>query len=97
MGAEGALLYVFERGKFYHIPIYPVQTVDPTGAGDSFCGGFMAGILATGNPLLAACYGTVSASYVVQHIGALSVLSADFSDREDRLEQVKAGIKTLSS
>jgi sugar/nucleoside kinase (ribokinase family) len=95
MGVQGALLYMTRHDELYHIPICPVKTVDPTGAGDAFCGGFLAGALATGDPLLAACHGAVSASYVVQHVGALSLLEADFSDRQDRLEQVRAGIKTI--
>ena len=40
MGADGAYLS-FEDEAFY-IPVFPVEkVVDPTGAGDSFAGGFM--------------------------------------------------------
>ena len=41
-----------------------------TGAGDSFCGGFMAGYLFTHDPLQAAAYGAVSASFIVESLGA---------------------------
>jgi sugar/nucleoside kinase (ribokinase family) len=88
MGAEGALLYETGKDAFCHIPICPVETVDPTGAGDAFCGGFLAGLLAGRDPLGAACCGAVSASYIVQQVGALNMLGNQFSDRLDRFAAI---------
>ena len=88
MSKQGSLVYNSLEKTTYHIPIFQTETVDPTGAGDSFCGGFLAGLLLTGDPVLAACYGTVSASYVVEQVGALSLLEKDFSEAKSRLESV---------
>jgi sugar/nucleoside kinase (ribokinase family) len=42
-GKKGAT--VFTRGEAFEIPTYPVQEVDPTGAGDCFDAGFLCGII----------------------------------------------------
>ena len=53
-GEYGALLFLREVGdgtEFFAVPALPLEEVrDPTGAGDSFAGGFM-GSLAAGNGL----------------------------------------------
>lgn len=95
LGKEGALLHLAETGKTYHIPICEVNDLDPTGAGDSFCGGFLAGFLSSQDPIHAACCGTVSASYIVQKIGALSVLKSDFSDIKERFENVRSRVRAV--
>lgn len=47
-GDAGALL--FHEGGVFAAPAYPIETVvDPTGAGDSFAGGFMGWLAHTGN------------------------------------------------
>lgn len=71
-----------------HVPAYPVSAVDPTGAGDSFCGGFLVGLLETGNLTQAALYGTVSASFVVESRHAIPVLAIDRAAAEARLEKM---------
>jgi sugar/nucleoside kinase (ribokinase family) len=95
MSHDGSLVYDREKDAFYQIPIYPAKTVDPTGAGDSYCGGFISGYLETGDPVLAACYGTISASFVVELTGALHTFDADLSTAKERLEVVKKQIKKL--
>jgi sugar/nucleoside kinase (ribokinase family) len=69
-GEFGAAL--FQGGHYFAVPAYPVERpVDPTGAGDSFAGGFM-GFLArekkVGGPAMrqAMLYGTVMASFCVE-------------------------------
>jgi sugar/nucleoside kinase (ribokinase family) len=74
-GEYGAAL--FTDGGFFGLPAFPLETVvDPTGAGDSFAGGFV-GYLAAhlgddlGDDLLrrAMAYGTALASYNVEEFG----------------------------
>ncbi len=69
-GEHGAMLY--HDGKFFFAPAYPLEkVVDPTGAGDSFAGGFM-GYIAKADkrdfPTLkkAIIYGSTIASYNVE-------------------------------
>lgn len=96
MSVEGSLVYVKETQQFFKVPIYPCRTVDPTGAGDSYCGGFLACFLKTKDPILSACYGTVSSSFVVEHIGALNTFESDFFEAEKRLEYVNKKVKLIS-
>jgi sugar/nucleoside kinase (ribokinase family) len=42
-GAQGCSVYT--RNESYDMGVYPVDAVDPTGAGDSFDGGFICGLL----------------------------------------------------
>jgi len=70
-GSQGAWVVDVKRKKKWHMGIVPnLSLVDVTGAGDAFCGGFMAGYIFTRDPLLAAVYGTVSASFIVESLGA---------------------------
>jgi sugar/nucleoside kinase (ribokinase family) len=43
--------------------------VDPTGAGNAYCGGFLAGYIETGDVLTAARYGAIAASFLVEQAG----------------------------
>lgn len=73
-GADGADVLV--EGAVVRIPSVTDDLVDPTGAGDAFCGGFLAGLVATGDPVEAAVRGAVSASFVCQTRGAFAALRA---------------------
>ena len=51
-----------------------MRVVNPTGAGDAFCGGFLAGYRETYDPLEAALCGNISASLVVEGSGPFYAL-----------------------
>jgi sugar/nucleoside kinase (ribokinase family) len=70
MGREGALLRDATRKSSWYVPPCSGVVVDPTGAGDAFCGGFLAGLALGDDPPLAARRGAVSASYAVAALGA---------------------------
>ena len=46
-----------------------VEVVDPVGAGNAFCGGFLTGWVQSGDLLTAGLYGVVSASFLVEAEG----------------------------
>jgi len=76
-GAQGQMLYDVPGNHRYEIPAYPSRIADLTGAGDAFCGGFLAGFQQRSDPLMAALYGSVSASLTIEGSGpfyALGVL-----------------------
>jgi sugar/nucleoside kinase (ribokinase family) len=79
LGPRYVILKKGEHGAFlmgpdvhFSLPAYPVtEVVDPTGAGDSFAGGFMGALARAGNAepatlRRAMLYGTVTASFCVQ-------------------------------
>jgi ribokinase len=65
-GERGQLLYDASTRSRWEVPSYPARLVNPTGAGDAFCGGFLAGYRLTFDPLQAVLYGNISASLVVE-------------------------------
>jgi sugar/nucleoside kinase (ribokinase family) len=75
-GGHGQMLYDAPAHRRWEIPAYPTDLVDPTGAGDSFCGGFLAGYRKTYDPLRAVLYGNVSASLTVEGSGAFHAVEA---------------------
>ena len=69
MGEAGAWLATPDHRV--SIPAFPVRTVDATGAGDTFCGSFMARILAGDGPEEAARYASVAAALKCTGYGAV--------------------------
>ncbi len=84
MGARGSLVYSPRAETMVHVPAFPCNAIDPTGAGDAFCGGFLVGLVETGDPIEAACYGTIAASFVVEGFGSLFALHVARRDAEAR-------------
>jgi sugar/nucleoside kinase (ribokinase family) len=78
------------------MPAYPVgNVIDPTGAGDSFAGGFMGYLASVGRfdpPALktAMAYGTVVASFNVQDFSLRSLQRTERPDVDERLEAYRA-------
>jgi sugar/nucleoside kinase (ribokinase family) len=87
-GDKGVLLYEHVSRSYREIPAYPVTPVDPTGAGDAFCGGFLAGLRMMYDPFEAALMGSVSASFKIQGTGP-------FFPMEALEELVKARLEIL--
>jgi sugar/nucleoside kinase (ribokinase family) len=75
-GGRGQYVYERASAKKWEIPAYPSRLVDPTGAGDVFCGGFLAGYAATRDPLQAAMQGNISASFCIEGSGAFYPLDS---------------------
>ncbi|WP_420102622.1 carbohydrate kinase family protein [Bosea sp. (in: a-proteobacteria)] len=80
LGARGSLVWDKSAARAVPVPVVPTRAIDPTGAGDSFCGGFLAGLVETGDPVLAAAYGAVSASLIVGRYGADGALPVNRED-----------------
>jgi sugar/nucleoside kinase (ribokinase family) len=90
MGDKGSVVYDPDRATLFHVPVYPAEVVDTTGAGDAYCGGFMVGLQETGDPLEAALYGTVSASIVIEGFGALHALDHPAGQQLQRLQALRS-------
>jgi len=88
-GANGQLLYVAGTKRKVEIPAYPARIADPTGAGDAFDGGFLAGYCKNYDPLEGVFYGSVSASLKLEGSGAFYPLEVLPGLAEARLNAVK--------
>jgi sugar/nucleoside kinase (ribokinase family) len=75
-GSRGQYLYNAINRTRWIIPAYPVQVVNPTGAGDAFCGGFLAGYRTSYDPLQAVLAGNASAAMVIEGSNPFYALDA---------------------
>jgi len=95
LSAGGQLLYDNATHARWHIPAYPVRTVDPTGVDSAFCGGFLAGYRKTYLPLAAALHGSVSASLAMQGTGPFFAMEGLPELRSRRLEVLEAEVRSV--
>ena len=92
LGDRGSL--VCGGDALYRVPIFPVHAIDTTGAGDGFCGGFVAGLVDGRSPVECAAMGTVSASFIVEARGALATRKPSERERDARLTDVISRIQS---
>lgn len=95
-GEYGAALYT--GSGFFALPAYPLETVnDPTGAGDSFAGGFLGYLAAQGEDVAgdegalrrAMTYGSVLASFCVEEFGTERVGRLTREEIDERFEEFR--------
>jgi sugar/nucleoside kinase (ribokinase family) len=94
-GEHGAVLMT--RDMVFAAPAYPLERcVDPTGAGDTFAGGFLGHLAASGDISdrslrQAVIYGTAAASHTVEHFsvdGLAGITRADLDARARELQRL---------
>ena len=92
-GEHGAIL--LSREERFSAPSYPVKMVyDPTGAGDTFAGGFMGYLAESGAHTAddlrqAVVYGTVAASFSVEHFSVEGLVGLTRADLDRRARELK--------
>lgn len=90
-GEHGALL--FDKNNAFFAPALPLEEVfDPTGAGDSFAGGFIGYLAQTGdtsfeNMKRAIIYGSATASFCVEKFGTENLLELSQKQLNNRVQQ----------
>lgn len=93
-GEHGALL--FHGKEMFYAPALPLAFVkDPTGAGDTFAGGFMGYLASTDdvsfeNMKRAVVYGSALASFTVEEFGTDKIKAVTEGDLEVRMDAFKA-------
>ncbi|MFC5411436.1 PfkB family carbohydrate kinase [Larkinella bovis] len=90
-GEHGALL--FHGGSIFFAPALPLEEVfDPTGAGDTFAGGFIGYLASTGdvsfnNMKRGIIYGSAMASFCVEKFGAERLFNLTIDEINERVAQ----------
>ncbi|WP_299255430.1 PfkB family carbohydrate kinase [uncultured Cytophaga sp.] len=90
-GEHGALL--FNKDQVFFAPALPLEDVfDPTGAGDTFAGGFIGYIASTKdtsfeNMKRAIIYGSAMASFCVEKFGTERIVGLSKKELDDRLQE----------
>jgi sugar/nucleoside kinase (ribokinase family) len=93
-GEHGAFL--FRENSIFFAPAYPLESVfDPTGAGDSFAGGFMGYLARTGdlsdaNLRRAVVYGSAMGSFAVEKFSVQRLLEITPTDLASRVRDFHA-------
>jgi sugar/nucleoside kinase (ribokinase family) len=92
-GEYGVLM--FSEGSVFSAPAYPLEEVfDPTGAGDTFAGGFVGYLASTRNLdeknlRKATVFGTVMASFTVEKFSLDRLREIDHQEITDRYRKIK--------
>ncbi len=90
-GEHGALL--FDHDSVFHAPALPLESVfDPTGAGDTFAGGFIGYLAKSGdisfeNMKSAVVAGSAMASFCVEKFGTEALMNLTQADIDRRINQ----------
>ncbi|GAB3876422.1 PfkB family carbohydrate kinase [Hymenobacter segetis] len=98
-GEHGALL--FHKNKIFYAPALPLEEVfDPTGAGDTFAGGFIGHLAATDdisfeNMKRAVIHGSAMASFCVEKFGTERLLNLSAEEVEAREAQFAELVKVM--
>ncbi|MBH8559104.1 PfkB family carbohydrate kinase [Hymenobacter negativus] len=98
-GEHGALL--FHKNKIFYAPALPLEEVfDPTGAGDTFAGGFIGHLAATDdisfeNMKRAVIHGSAMASFCVEKFGTERLLNLSTEEVEAREAQFAELVKVM--
>lgn len=92
-GEHGA--FMFDRDSIFFAPAYPLENVfDPTGAGDSFAGGFIGYLARTGdlseaNMRRAVMYGSAMGSFAVEKFSTERLMTLTRDDLTSRISELK--------
>jgi sugar/nucleoside kinase (ribokinase family) len=94
-GLRGLSVYDARQHKRWHVQAYTAKVKEPTGAGDAFAGGFVAGLLAHDDILEAALCGSVSASLAMEGTDPFYVLGSTPGLAEARREALRGGVRDV--
>jgi len=92
-GEHGA--FMFSRDSVFYAPAYPLESIfDPTGAGDSFAGGFIGYLARTGdfderNMRRAVIYGSAMGSFAVEQFSIGRLLEVTKHDIDHRVREFR--------
>lgn len=91
-GAAGAEIWDFKAGQAVRVSAVPTEVIDPVGAGNAFCGAFLAALdqgLAE-----AACHAAAAASYLLEQFGLPAQLPTE-ADYQKRVAFARAGMEII--
>jgi sugar/nucleoside kinase (ribokinase family) len=92
-GEHGA--FMFNANSIFFAPAFPLENVfDPTGAGDSFAGGFIGYLAATGdlseaNMRRAVIYGSVMGSFAVEQFSIDRLMTVNRREIDQRVKDLR--------
>jgi sugar/nucleoside kinase (ribokinase family) len=94
--ADGVIGHEAGASTYFHVPAVPVELVDATGGGDSFCGGLIARFAASRSAVEAMISGVVSASFCVEGLGLTGLATASPVEALERFSLIRDRVCTHS-
>lgn len=94
-GPDGIIAHRADTGETWHIPAVETAVVDPVGAGNTFCGGFLVGWVQTGDLRLAGMYGVVAASFIIEQVGLPKPHPQIREEAKARLTRLETRVRQL--
>ncbi|MCY3780132.1 MAG: PfkB family carbohydrate kinase [Chloroflexi bacterium] len=96
MGELGSLVAKRGESEARYIPAVDVpDIIDQTGAGNTYCGGFLVGYVQTGDIVEAGCYGAAAASFALEHVGCARIPADRQTQWQQRLAQAQRGLRSV--
>lgn len=95
MGARGSMVKT-DGGQGWILPAVPTNIVDVTGAGNSYCGGFVTGLGDGLSPLESALRAVVSASFALEQLGLPDWTERPVAEAERRLGWARERVEKIS-
>jgi cytidine kinase len=96
MGAKGSLIGARATDQIIYVPAVQVEVVNPIGAGNAFCGGFLVGFAADQDVIKSGAFAAVSASFMVEQNHLPDITPKTFEVAEQRLKQSVSSIETIT-
>jgi len=90
LGPQGSLVAAVEHNRrqqsntLLQVPAVDVQVIDPVGAGNAYCGGFLAGWVQTQDLVIAGAWGAVAASFLVEQVGVPPITAKRLAQARQR-------------
>ncbi len=92
MGSDGSIV-ANQKGERWHIPAAKVpEIIDQTGAGNTYCGGFLAGLTQGRSLPEAGAMAAVSASFCLEQVGVLDPTIIPKLERDNRYSQMMSRV-----
>ncbi len=97
MGEAGSLVGQRGNQEAYYIPAVEVaQLVDQTGAGNTYCGGFVVGWCQEWDLLGAGCFGAAAASFTLEYVGCAQVPANLEAEWQRRLAEARRAAESVA-
>ncbi len=96
LGAQGSLVASNQQGTALYIPAVPVSAVDPVGAGNAYCGAFLARWAQSKDLAAAGAAGAAAASLLVEQVGVPAANSRRIKQFQERVQWLENRITMLA-
>ncbi|MDX9864876.1 MAG: carbohydrate kinase family protein [Anaerolineaceae bacterium] len=96
LGENGSLVVDAKNGNAFQVPAVPVSVVDTVGAGNAYCGGFLAGWVETRDLKMAGLYGAAASSFLLEQVGLPVFGSEILKETQERVDMLRPQVVAVT-